>query len=416
VSTAVARASRFKHFVGFGPAAVPIVVLFGIAYLMVSTPNLFGLAANWRPFGQDWLHHALMWLGASASSWAARINDPSFEAMRVRRDTLEVALVLTLLLVPASAVRALVVGRVQPFLVTTLGLAGGIIAVPAITWISETAVVVWRVGLWALDLVLKLAGWLTPVVVGLFIAGAVAVAGFGIYWLVRRTWSRSDVTVVAAIAGCAAVSYALHHFGVIAGFTTWLSHTYAHYLEPVVHVIVAVLLLLILGLIGLGLVVALFGQVGRTVWLSVAASFGAGREQGKCADVAVGTGFAMSLVFCGAVTDSAFNRTFAGAWHSSRFLKHLPYPLHGYRSLLPSSAKPFLLRLFTHYSPMVDLALVVLTAAVALLLLMFDRRKWTNDRSGGRVLVPVMIVLGVAVAAAIPALLISYALAADDSS
>jgi hypothetical protein len=75
-----------------------------------------------------------------------------------------------------------------------------------------------------------------------------------------------------------------------------------------------------------------------------------------------------------------------------------------------------LLRLFNQYSPMVDLVLVILTAAVALLVLTFDRRKWTNDQSGGRVLVPVMIALGVAVAAAIPALLVAYALADNDSS
>jgi hypothetical protein len=395
---------------GFTPGLLPIIVLIGLAYVLVTLPEFFGVTAGMdvRWSAGHSLLIELKTLANDAKPWFARSD-----VLTLTRDTTMAALLAVPALWIAALIRSVTARAWRPFLVSVAAVLVGLVALPALTWAAELAVGLFRLARWIYHAVARFIEWISPVlavaglvIVGLIVLGALVLAVVGIHH--ARRWPTTAVVVVLlAVAGAAV------HYGAFDGLFAWLRRVGATiaawisaYVAPVIGWLVSAVIVASVVLVALGAVVALFGHVGRTVVLPFASAGGAGRDQAKCLDTAAGLGVALSMPMTAAVIDSTYRAEFVQDWQATPLIKALPSPVGLYDVLLRDPAVHLLAPTFRGFNPAVDLALGVLVGVIAIGSLLAGRGAWsTKERAG--VLSPIMAAVGVAIALALPALLLT---------
>jgi hypothetical protein len=196
--------------------------------------------------------------------------------------------------------------------------------------------------------------------------------------------------------GCAACQLRVEGIHRDAGVVTvWVDSLPA----PVVRWVVRAFILATVFMLVAGIAVATLGQAGRTVYLPIVSATKAGNDQGRCADLAAGTGITMSLVLTAAVLDPGLGGWFDDVWRTTPLLSLVPTPTPGYDFLLPSAAEGILRPAFMGYLPIVHVGLALPITAAGVLSL-FVRATWANEY-GSRIWQPILFAVGAAIAIAL---------------
>jgi hypothetical protein len=410
------KASSFRRTVarwlGFDLGWLPIVVLIGLAYLLVTLPELFDATARMN-VGSSVGHSVLTELQKLADGTKPWFDRP--EAKDVSKDLTVAALLAAPALWLAALVRSARAHTWRPFAVSVGAVLAGLIALPALTWAAELVVTLFRVAVWLFHEVARFIAWISPVLAVLIVA-VVAIAAIAalvaVIALIHQARRWPTAAAVVAVVAALGLAWRLGMFDglftalrrIVQAIAEWIST----YVGPVVAAIVAVAFLVVIALAVLGAVVALFGHVGRTIVLPFASAGSAGRKEAECLDTAAGLGVALSMPFTATVIDPQYRKEFLIDWLGIPVLRTLPSPVELYDFLLRDRALHVLAPAFNGFNPTVDFALAVLATAIAVLSLLFGQPGWSIERERSNVLNPIMAAAGVAIALAIPALLVTW--------
>lgn len=398
-----------KDYLGFAPGAIPFIIALGLVYLVATMPSLFGVLAD-LPVQQEWGRWGVDHLHAWSDTWAAALSQPGVE--KYDRLVTQGALICMPLLWIAALIRSIRVQTGRPLAVTVIASIGGLLAVPFVSWVCEVGVVIYRTAHALAGLVRAFVSWIAPVLVVLFLIAAGLFVLFLLYWAISVIHEERLWAVVGVVAAVAALLTAVVGLGLLDGFLSLLSGILddlaawiVRYVAPVAGWLIQALFILLIALVGLGVIVAILGQVGRTVYLPIASAVRSGRDQGKCIDLAAGVGLSFSLILCAAVTDGRFGGWLEATWQDTPVIGHTSAPVGFYDWLLPGAAEDLLRSSFGQYTPTVSASLLLLVTFMAILSLLLQMSEWKNEH-GARIALPVMIVLGIAIAGLIPVLLI----------
>jgi len=430
-------ASRsFRERLGFHPGVTPLIMLLGLAFLMASVPTLFRVLAN-LDVGPGYLRSSFSYLWDVSRRWSTVLSDESFG--HIGRIALQAGLLVIPVIWLAALVRSAIVKTWRPFGVTVIATTLGAIGIPLVTWLGEVLAVVWRIGgyianfvLWLLPWVFRVLLWAAVAAVGIAI---VAGLGYGLFQLVAYINREHRWLIVTFVVVVAAIIVGAIAAGWLDGILTWLGHALlavghwiggilrwlgawiariagwiAAILRPIVAFVIRIFVIATVFMFIFGIFVAVLGQTGRTVYLPVTSAFRAGRDQGKCIDLAAGVGVAISLMLTAAALDERFGSWFDSAWRSTPLIDHLPTPTAAYDFLLPSAAEGILRPAFAGYLPMVDLGLLVILAVIGTLSLLFGRADWTRD-GNARIAVPILLAVGAAISVALILIVLALYLA-----
>lgn len=397
-----------RRRMGFPPAAIPVVVLFGAIYLMLTMPAIFEILSRIRfipGYAQDAL--ALIWEQAQRWESQARVLSYSGAGIWLTR--------LSMLAIPAlwiaALIRSAVVKSWRPFVITASASLLGAIGIPIAAWTGELVVVVWR----ALDVIVRFfATWILPWILRigfwLVIAAVAAASLYAIYsfvaYLVRSgRWVTFLISLV--VVGAVVGAIWLWWLDPIVEFLRWLAiwierivAWVANLLSPIIVWILRALFAVTIFVAVVGLAIAFFGELGRQFFLPLRSATGAGNDSSRCADLAAGVGVAMSLALTAAVLDPGFGGWFGAIWRDTPLIGGAPVPIDAYGVLLPSAAEDLLGPVFAGYLPIVDVAILVLAAAMGVLSLLFASANW-QPGPGSRVVRPVLFAVGGAIAVAV---------------
>ncbi|GAA0386223.1 hypothetical protein GCM10009541_31410 [Micromonospora gifhornensis] len=313
----------------------------------------------------------------------------------------------------AVLVCCLKVGRWRPFIVSVPALVLGLLAIPGLSWAVEALVGLVRLGVWLYRICVRVIDWLIPFLTVILVIVVGIVVIFGLYVLVEKLRAGRWLTVGIWAGGMVLLVLA-YLFGVFA----FLGEVLARYVAPVLAFIFVAFLVVMLVLLIAGLVVAFFGHLGRLIVVSVKGAGSAGRDQASCADAAAGLGVALSTVLTAAAVDAPYGHQLIRAWNMDPWLSRLPDPVGAYELLMRDWGERFLAPGFAGFNPTVDLAIASVVAVLMIFALLFNSRRWVTDRVPGMASL-VMFRVGLAIALAIPALLITAAakhLTADSDS
>jgi hypothetical protein len=410
--------AAFRERLGFPPLATPIIMALGLFTVLGTTPTLFDSQLNRIHSGQPRIvsirTNAERWL----ADWQTLLNGHNVQILN--GFLLPGAMIATLSLIVAAAIRSFRAEGVEPIAFTLLAAVGGLSAVPVITWVVEAVTGLWRV----YQAVAHALGSFIDRhahVIGIVLIAVVAIMGLlgliVIAVLIADAWLPVAIAIGALVAfGAMVRSGWLHTVGLwLQSIRHWLNLHVGHYLAIGLKWVVFVLLLAVLIAAILGVLIGVFGQIGRTVFLPLKAARKAGTGRGQCVDLAAGVGVTASVVLCGAAFDPGFGQTFHAAWTNNVALMRLPEPAHYYAYLIPGAAQHALAPAFVGYNPVIDCGLLFITASLGALSLLSTGAPWVRSEEA-RIFIPVLIVIGIAVAAVLPVILVAIWLRAQNSS
>lgn len=402
----------WRSNLGFSPAATPLVIAAGLAFLMISLPQLFAELGGTFSFEQPQLRWVIDHLAEWSQSWdesLRRAVGPPYSNYLVQGSFFVMPA-----LVVASAIRAIRAGTRQPIALTVGGLAAGVLAIPAIAWIIEVIIVIVRVArsaaAWVSDAVAWLSGPATVALAATAALAVVAAIGYGLFIVAsEHWWPRVLVVGVVAslVAGFAylggAALLARFASSVAAAISTWSEK----YVSPIIEWVVVASFIGIVALAVTCATVAVLGETGRTIYFSLTSATDAGAMAGRCADLAAGTGVAMSLMLTASVCDPEFRFIFTANWQDVSILGKTPFPVFWFDTLLPDLAEDYLAPAFVGYSPIIDSILLTTVGTLGALSLLLSTRRWKGGDA--RLTRPVFLATVVAVATAIPLVLMALA-------
>ena len=391
-------------------AQIPTAVIVGIVFVFLTLPEFFReiekLDVNWSIAGAvlDKLDFGLHKLTALSG---AKV-EPFFEnpdVKLVRRYGTMIALLAAPVLAAAAVIGSARVRSWRPFVMTVGALILGIVALPALCLMIEIGIGLARLVLWFYRFVVWVIAWASPFLAVLALLFAAGLLVWMIVLIHRaHRWLAASI-VVAVVAGAVmAIRLGLldGFFRLVGRLAGWI----ARYVGPVVGWIVSAILVIAVVLALIGAMVGLFGHIGRTVVLPFGAAGHAGSDQEKCIDTAAGLGVALSMPLTAAVTDSEYRKEFLLIWPDTPLFSHLPPPVDAYDFLFRDVAEKLLAYGFRGFNPTVDLILAVAVSAIAVGSLLFGGKRWSTGKHAS-VLSPVMLGVGLAIAFAIPALLLT---------
>ncbi|WP_406068890.1 hypothetical protein [Micromonospora sp. NBC_01638] len=404
-------AVTFEQRLGFRLRHVPVVVLLGMLFLIATLPEFFvvlaGIDTHWQP-GDRALDHV--------ATFANTVVKPPLEGQTVstvERYLSMVAFYAAPVVLAAALVCCMRVGRWRPFTVSVSALALGLLAIPGLTWALEALVGLVRLGVWLYRLVVRVIDWLIPFLAAMLMIGAGIAVLVGLYLLVEKLRARRWLTASAWV-GTVMLLVLAYVYGVFA----FIGAVMARYVAPVLGVIIVVFAVVMLVLLIAGLVIGFFGHLGRLIVVSAKGAGSAGRDQASCADAAAGLGVALSTVLTAAAVDAPYGHQLTLTWNAAPYLSTVPDPVAAYELLMRDWGERFLAPGFAGFNPTVDLTIAAAVAFVMVLALLFNNRRWVTVRTPGMASL-VMIRVGLTVAFAIPALLVTTAakhLTADSDS
>lgn len=400
---------------GYPPLAVPVIVGAGLVFLMVSLPALFSVLANKITLSP--VHEALVRLDEWATDWSGWLT--SERVVSVSDELTKVALLSVGAALLASLVRAIRVSSWRPVAVAAVGLVGGLLALPVLMLVIQatTTVVGWVISL--ADTLTSLVRWLSPFLGVVAVVALLCGVLYGIYSLVA--WIHEDglwLIAGATLVGILVLALVIYGgsldgiFNWIGDLATAIDKWISDYVAPVVGWILTALLVVTITLGIAGITVGTLGQIGSTVILPVVHAGDAGTDQGKCTDLCVGAGLVLSLMICAAVINPQFGLWFNEVWVDTFALGALPSPTQLFDLLLTNSAADLLQPSFAAYSPVVDAGLLFLACGVGTLSLLFSKSSW-EVREGSRVVQPVLLATGLAIAAILPLLILTLIVRAE---
>jgi hypothetical protein len=411
-----------RNRLGFPLAAIPLIMLVGGVYLMVSLPSLFELLARFE-WGPAYVQASLRFLAEQAQRLAARADELSYSGPGVWLIRLSLFVLPALWL--ASLIRSVVVRSWRPFVITFSATSLGAIGIPIATWVGECLVVMWRVGeTVARFIATYILSWLLPVLFWVFIAAVAVGALYGVFVLVRflaREHLWLQVLAVAAVAGAIVGLAYLGWLGWLWTALVWLWSLIAPVIEFLVGIIGwlliwawRILVVVVVFVFVAGLAVSFLGEAGRQVFLPLRSAAGAGRDRGRCADLAAGVGVGMSLALTAAVLDPVFGSRFAAVWETTPLINRVPLPIDMYDALLPSAAEDILRPAFVGFLPILDVGVLVIAAGIGVLSLLFASAYW-EATSDSRVIRPVLLGVGGAISVAVLVLVVALLFGGTDS-
>lgn len=391
----------FEQRLGFRRRHVPVVVLLGILFLIATLPEFFvvlaGIDTHWPP-GDRALDHV--------ATFANMVVKPPLEgptASTVERYLSMVAFYAVPVVLAAALVCCMKVGRWRPFTVSVSALALGLLAIPGLTWALEALAGLVRLGAWLYRLVVRVIHWLSPFLAVLLMIGAGIAVLVGLYLLVEKLRARRWLTAGTWI-GTAMLLVLAYVYGVFA----FIGEVIARYVAPVLAFIIVAFAVVVLVLLIAGLVIGFFGHLGRLIVVSAKGAGSAGRDQASCADAAAGLGVALSTVLTAAAVDAHYGHQLTQTWNATPYLSTVPVPVAAYELLMRDWGERFLAPGFAGFNPTLDLAIAAAVALVMVLALLFNSRRWATGRMPGLASL-VMIRVGLTIAFAIPALLVTIA-------
>lgn len=416
-----------RDWIGFPLKAIPLVSLLGLLVAMASVPQFFRVAS--RRYGDDssWgssvVDVTLKWLAKAARELSGWIASPT---VANNLDVItEVALIAVVLLLPAALIRSVRESSVLPAALTASGFFAGLIALPVTIWLVILVWYLYRLGVWLLGIAQIVADWLAGVMVWLapYLAVIVVLAAIGavVYALFQASML---LRVIAASAGVVIV---------VALFTdlfdpvlVWLGEV----LEPVVAFLGKVLGWVAIGLTYvftvfvyavivlavLGLIVALFGTIGRVSVLSVTGAWESGRGAQKITDLSAGVGLTVGTVVLAASMERApgeFGPWLEYTWSATPVIGYIPSPVGLMDLMVPDMAERYLVTYFTGFYPAIDVLLLVVVCLIGVLSLALRAEPWEQDDGQKfRLAFPILMAIGLALALALP--LIVMSLIADE--
>jgi hypothetical protein len=369
------------------------------------------------------LDDALKTLAKGAREFSAWIASPTVAS---NLDTItEFALITVALLLPAAVVRSLRESSWMPAALAASGLFAGLVALPVTIWLAIGLWYLYRLGMWLLRIAQIVAEWVSGVMlwlspyVGLLML--VAAVGWGVYWLIRAS------ALARVVTACAATVVAVVWLtDLLDSVWVWLGEV----LEPVVsflgmilgwlvvaatYIVMFVLYAFII-LAAVGLVVALFGTIGRVSVLSVTGAWESGRGAQKVTDLSAGVGLTLGTVLLAASMERSpggFGPWLEHTWHATPVVGFIPPPVNLMDLLVPDMAERYLVTFFTGFYPAIDILLLLLVCLVGALSLVLRSGPWDlDDGQRFRVAFPVMMAVGLALVFALP--LVLMALVAQD--
>lgn len=409
---------------GFPIGAIPLIVLVGVVYLMVSLPELFQVLSRFDP-GPAYVQVSFRFLAEQAQRLADDAANLSYSSGGIWLMRLSLFVLPALWL--ASLVRSAVVRSWRPFIITFGASSLGAIGIPIATWVGECVVVMWRVGEVVIQFVAThIWPWVLRIALWVFVAALAAALLYGVFAAVRFIAREQLWLQVLAVVTVAGVVGTLGYFGWLDWLWAaimWLWSVIAPVLSFILKIVAWLLvwlwrILLVVGIfvIVVGLAVGFLGEVGRQVFLPLRSATGAGRNRGRCADLAAGVGVGLSLALTAAVLDPGFGMWFTYVWKTTPVINQAPLPIEAYDVLLPSAAEDLLRPAFVGFLPILDLGVLVLAAAVGVLSLLFASASW-DATADSRIIRPMMLAVGGAIAFAVIVLvLFLFAAAAGGDS
>ncbi|OAA18323.1 hypothetical protein UG55_11151, partial [Frankia sp. EI5c] len=405
---------RFRRIAGFGFGGIPFIMALGLAYLMATLPELFRLLAD-AGVDRPWAEPVTAWLETTSADWQRALQEPAI--------TDQVSLLLrgVLLAVPllwaASLVRAARVGSARPFVAMVTAGVLAVLALPLIGWLCTAGAAVSRFARSVTELIRDVIAWFGPlwlvlgwIFVVLFGLAALAFVGFVIYSIVlflhqNRLWA-ATAAVIALLAAIALVI----RLGLLDGIFAWVAgvaQALASWLAAGLGWLATWSVIVTLALFVAGSVFAVLGQVGHMLFSQLGSATRAGREQAACIDLGAGMGVTLSLFLCAAIADvNSFRPVLHEAWRTTPLVNYLPDPTGTYELLVTDAAERVVSPAFTNYSATVSAVVFLLVAALGLLALLFQEGSWDTNGTA-RITRPVLLGVGLAVALAIPILIIT---------
>ena len=414
---------------GFPLWAIPVITIVGILFAMVTSPGSF-----------EWLQDSVprSWPSEPATTlteWSADLSSSVQQLeqdFRISSHLWDVALFA----IPASLLASLVQAARAKTLKPTAGafcaLAMGIILIPALAWIGEIGVVAFRLGAavqrWLVSVSLAIRDFVVDHKFAIGTTIAIAAAALTI-WLVGR-WAIHNFAeffenlavglffIVVGAAAVAAVAWIFTTgFGqAIARFFRTVSEWVGGIVGPIIGWVMIALLWASVVLAIIGITVAIFGTIGRTIVLGIKSSILCARSQSNLLDSFFGIGLGLSMLFSAALVHSGLHYGLWVGWTAHPLARHVPYPDGFFDFLTPSAAEQFLGIAFSSTTSIaLDLLLICAAAVIASVALIVTTNDW-DGQWGWRMAVPVLLIAGLAIAALIPiAILIGFSYSNSNS-
>jgi hypothetical protein len=352
---------------------------------------------------------------------------------------LRVGFLALLALALASLIRSARERTLHPFLVTISAVLSGIATVPVVAIALRIGTFVARkipiVMAGAIGVVRRLSGyvktffvWAAPVLTVVLIAALAVIALYILYLGIQ--FLIEGHLVLAAIGGAVVLAIAVFAmragwldpvgrivFGVSKAISSWLSRYFAPvaaWVFRIVGYVILAIMALAIFLAGAISVLSALGAVGRLVVLPIVQAPTAGHSPLRCANTVAGAGLSASVVLSAAATDAAFGWRFALLWNSTPVLNRLPNPVQPFEWLFSNIDAHWLENGLQNYSPLLDVAVLVVPTILGTLSLMFARKRWETSSVESKVWDPILLTICAGLALLLPVILLSSWAQPDD--
>lgn len=400
---------ELEQRLGFGISAIPIVSAIGFGFIVISVPAFF--AQDARPeFDISYLAQVQHQVEEWAERWLAFTMGEQGSQLGI--DAMRAGFLLAGGTLVASVFRSALLRSHRPFSLTALGLLGGLVAIPILSWAVIGAKFALRGGRWVASQFGRIAEWISPAIAWAGIIFAAALTAYGAWlalvWLYRNLgdWRVITGAVITAALGIGQLIGRLQPM--LDRLDDWfrrLGELLDDYVAPTLTKAVEVGLWIALALFVFGITLAIVGHVGRTVCLAIVSASRSGRRELDCAEFSAAIGLSLSILLVAAVVNAEFADLFTRIWSNTAYLSEIPTPLPAYRTLMPDSTETLFAPAFVNYSPLADSALICLVSALAILSLVFAARTQITEEHAS-LIIPVLFAVGIAVACAIPLLIL----------
>jgi len=352
---------------------------------------------------------------ASGASFLGRI----IPTMMWDPTLLEIAMVATFVVGIPVIVRSVRSRTARPLGVSAAALMLGVVAIPVVSWLIRIITWVLSLIVWLARAIVRFIEWTAPVlkVLGWIIAGAIALAlasaiAYGAWKLIRFVVENFSFALLLLVVGVVAVVL----IGIYLGWWTAVLHVILAagcWIGGIIGVVVKWILVAFLWLSGclllLGGAVAILGYPGYYLLESIISSCSAGSGQRHSISFAAGLGVMWSILLS-FFSVAGLSSVPAVAAADIPGIGPVSWGSAAFGHVMPGGAYPALDRIFGNYDPTFDLILICVLAVMGIISYLAARGPWKIGSwaiDGVRSSIsPALLLTGLAVAMAIPLLLL----------
>lgn len=410
-----------QESIGFHPGWIPVAVALGIALTMLMTPGVWGWADR-QTVDVSWIHGPIDWLHSRSTDGQGSLRDlSSTPGLKVR--VYQVAIIAPLMLLAAMTVLGVTRGRGHDAARGALAFLAGLLTVPVLSFAVEITKLILAAVFWTIRISVDIGHSIRTFVIDHPVPfGVLAVAALLLLAVGLVASLLDDFSVTELLVGLAALAGGVGLFVVLVSWLSeiqWLVYGFA-VIGDALGAVAGLLVAIVLGIgavcAGIGLVVGLFGHLGRHLILQVRGALTSGKNPGALVDTMAGIGFSCSLLIAAAAIAPRVQGPFTRGWEGLPALSIVPAPTGLFAWMMSGDAEMVMRRVTGNgVGMMVDCTLIVITASLAVVSLLASRG-YTSTETTAPLTRPVLIAAGLALALALPLLLLAlWASFQDDS-